>query len=361
MEGVLYNMELDQDSYLTIFNLKVGADGNYAFFAQHLPTEFERDSHYLKDQAGEDIKPIAEMPAKPTGGDVGLTVLVTAVVAFVSFVGVVFLIPGINKVVDMSEASHEYWEAVTSCFASGALLACTFMIMLPEAVHMVGSADPYKSDEGLANISIGAVSVTAVLFSLFLEWATRKFAGSAKTTDVEGGESSDNAKAVTINVLVGDFFHNFADGLLIGAASHGCASTLWTIATGTIAHEIAQEIADFFVLTHQGKLSAPKALGFNFLCSISVIIGGIIAASASISNPVVGFVLSMGGGVYLWIGFRCLFGKVLTPKDNSETFWFAFSFVLGVLLIVVALASGHAHCEAGEAGEAGGAHAGHNH
>ena len=54
------------------FNLVVGAgdDSSYTIdttgltgivvFAQHVPTEFERDMHYLKDAAGKDIEPTAQ-------------------------------------------------------------------------------------------------------------------------------------------------------------------------------------------------------------------------------------------------------------------------------------------------------------
>ena len=31
-----------------------------AMYAQYVPTEFERDAHYLKDSAGTDIEPIAQ-------------------------------------------------------------------------------------------------------------------------------------------------------------------------------------------------------------------------------------------------------------------------------------------------------------
>ena len=31
-----------------------------AVFAQHVPIEFERDQHYLKDSSGTDIEPVAE-------------------------------------------------------------------------------------------------------------------------------------------------------------------------------------------------------------------------------------------------------------------------------------------------------------
>ena len=51
-------------------------------------------------------------------------------------------------------------------------------------------------------------------------------------------------------VLIGDFFHNLCDGFFIGAAFQVCGNAFgWSIATGTILHELPQEIADFVVLT----------------------------------------------------------------------------------------------------------------
>ena len=46
-----------------------GVVGGIAIFAQHVPTEFERDSHYLIDASGVDIEPVADMV--PTESDHG--------------------------------------------------------------------------------------------------------------------------------------------------------------------------------------------------------------------------------------------------------------------------------------------------
>ena len=67
-------------------------------------------------------------------------------------------------------------------------------------------------------------------------------------------------------VLIGDFFHNLCDGFFIGAAFQVCGNAFgWSVATGTILHELPQEIADFVVLTGPGvSLSPVKALLANF-------------------------------------------------------------------------------------------------
>eukprot|EP01046_Picozoa_sp_COSAG06_P038235 COSAG06_NODE_4395_length_4301_cov_46.688720_5_plen_281_part_00 len=58
-DGSCFNLQVDaanDDSTWTI-----GDDGTtgMAIYAQHVPTEFERDAHYLKDSSGTDIDPFA--------------------------------------------------------------------------------------------------------------------------------------------------------------------------------------------------------------------------------------------------------------------------------------------------------------
>ena len=67
-------------------------------------------------------------------------------------------------------------------------------------------------------------------------------------------------------VLIGDGFHNLADGIFIGIAFLGCSSSLaWTITAVTIFHELVQELADFIILTRFCGLSVMRACVVNFL------------------------------------------------------------------------------------------------
>ena len=55
------------------------------------------------------------------------------------------------------------------------------------------------------------------------------------------------------NLIIGDFVHNFADGVTIGAAFLGCSSTVgWTVTASTVLHEVPQELADFMALINGG-------------------------------------------------------------------------------------------------------------
>ena len=62
--------------------------------------------------------------------------------------------------------------------------------------------------------------------------------------ELEGLDSAQKfrAKARLLGaVMIGDFFHNLSDGFFIGAAFQVCGNAFgWSVATGTILHELPQ-------------------------------------------------------------------------------------------------------------------------
>eukprot|EP00756_Hemistasia_phaeocysticola_P040910 Hpha_TRINITY_DN16889_c5_g3::TRINITY_DN16889_c5_g3_i1::g.148321::m.148321 len=151
-------------------------------------------------------------------------------------------------------------------------------------------------------------------------------------------------------VLLGDFMHNLVDGFILGAAFSNCDNSMaWTIAGATIAHELAQELADFFVLTNpkQGGLSTLLALLLNLASGTSVFIGIVVAMSIEIPNMDMGLLLAFGGGVYVYVGLTECFPRI---NDYATTFLLrlgAFGFfALGVVAIGLVLLD-HEHCVAG--------------
>merc|ERR1740117_1312269 len=75
-------------------------------------------------------------------------------------------------------------------------------------------------------------------------------------------------------------------GFFVGAAFSGCGSDFgWKVAIGTIAHEFAQELADYTVLTGpEAGLQPFMALVLNFLSGISVLLGTVIVLSVKVSD-----------------------------------------------------------------------------
>ena len=153
----------------------------------------------------------------------------------------------------------------TSSFAAGAILAAAFCLVLPEAQHLLTKTVP----EADVFWKYGTCALAGFLLPFLLSYTAAFIAPTA----------TDNTRPnrTMCAVLLGDSFHNFADGAFIAAAFTTCSESFgWTVVVSSIAHEFGQEIADFFVLTGICKLKPLTALALNFLSGMTVILGAIV-------------------------------------------------------------------------------------
>ena len=127
-------------------------------------------------------------------------------------------------------------------------------------------------------------------------------------------ENEKHHHPVVVMNIVGDFIHNFLDGIIIGASyivsiPIGFATTL-----AVILHEIPQEIGDFGVLIHVG-LSVKKALLYNFLAALAALLGLLLVfALGSVAGNLSIFLLPIAAGGFLYIA-----GSDLIPELKHET------------------------------------------
>jgi zinc transporter ZupT len=151
---------------------------------------------------------------------------------------------------------------------------------------------------------------------------------------------------LAIGILTGDIFHNLADGFFLGTAFLLCSKTLaWTIVATTIYHELAQEIADYFLLTHHCGLSMIQALTLNFAAGFSILIGVIAVFCADLGDEAIGAILSVSAGVYLYIAVGECLPRVYQARNTcKDTVLFLTCFVLGAVPIGLVLLN-HVHCE----------------
>ena len=138
-EDTCYHLHFQADAWQTLFNVDASGVSGIAFFAEHVPTEFEATAHYLKDSVGEDIEPVAQLPEANTEATATATGLEAApivaaiLVNIITFIGVVLLFPPLRRAVE-----KPVFSAMLFAFASGALLACAFFLLLFEATHLIG-------------------------------------------------------------------------------------------------------------------------------------------------------------------------------------------------------------------------------
>jgi zinc transporter ZupT len=270
---------------------------------------------------------------------------------------------------------------VADSFGSGVLFGAAVFLLLPESFHMVGSAAQWG---------------TAILLGWFLGVLIDHFsviAFSRRTISSAGGgaateQDRDNAgdmqsppvdleaddkrvdssrslrprHSLACSILVGDFFHNFSDGVVIAAAFKGCShSFAWKIAAVTVLHEIPQEIADFIILVNEVGMTALLASVANFSCSMSTLLGAVITYASSMDAKMQGLFLAFGAGIFVFVAATEL-GPIVSRIDGAKpalaSLQRSLSFVIGAAIIGLILLD-HEHCELADEGSD--PHAGHGH
>jgi UTP--glucose-1-phosphate uridylyltransferase len=372
--GCCYNLVFDQDAWQTLYPLNTTGIDGIAFFAQHFPTEFENDAHYLKDPQNEDIEPVAEIPEQvaapptpsvqvaedkhtPWAEGIGASVIVN----FIALIGVIMMIPALSKAIKSNQLEA---EGILGGFAAGAILSCAFFLLLFEATHLVATGWEEEVDvlwrwgtavlAGIILPSLIHSSASLVEFMPRKANSAEGASGSAAVGDKPDEYVDGQPVAISLaeklrlflGVNLGDFFHNLCDGFFLGAGFKGCGSSFgWGIALATVLHEIPQEIADYVILTGpRVGLSPFIALVSNFIAGLGVLLGAVIILGADVGDEVVGLLLAFGGGVYIHIGAtECMpkmYAEKLSPLVRMAC---VASFILGAVLIGLVLLD-HEHC-----------------
>eukprot|EP00928_Gymnodinium_smaydae_P096976 TRINITY_DN8679_c0_g1_i1.p1 TRINITY_DN8679_c0_g1~~TRINITY_DN8679_c0_g1_i1.p1 ORF type:complete len:455 (-),score=78.46 TRINITY_DN8679_c0_g1_i1:249-1463(-) len=361
-DDTCYKLHFKQEWWQSLYTVDTTGVSNVAFFAEHVPTEFENTAHYLKDDHGHDIEPVAEVPEKkeeetvvPWGPAIGSSVLVN----LVTFSGVLFLVPGLSK---LSTNYAVQFAGLTSAFAAGSILACAFFLLLFEALHPLHTG---YDTEVAVGWRWGAMILAGFFLPGIIHVAVDMLLDAQPKEQKVGGEETEmqpfSVRARVIGgVLIGDFFHKLCDGFFIAAAFKGCGTSFgWTVAGGTIAHEIAQEISDYFILTGSiAKMRPLLALVLNFVSGMSVLLGAIVILASPVSDAAVGLLLAFGGGVYLHIAATECMPRAYNPQLSGLVRACSLGmFVFGAVVIGLVLLD-HEHCvPAGGEGH----HHGHNH
>jgi zinc and cadmium transporter len=236
------------------------------------------------------------------------------VVSLVSLIGVFTLSMQGNKL--------RKWLLYLVSFAAGAMLGDAFIHLLPESIR------ENKSVEAVAfSILIGIVVFFILEKVIFWRHCHQPI-------------SETHIHPVGPINLIGDGFHNFIDGIIIGASyivsiPLGIATTI-----AVLVHEIPQEIGDFGVLLHAGY-TRKQAIGFNFLSATTAILGTIlILIFGARAGSVVNFLVPFTIGGFIYIAAADLIPEVHHEKHTYQSFLQLFVFLLGIGLMTLLLLLG---------------------
>lgn len=221
------------------------------------------------------------------------------------------------------------------CVSAGLLLTVALTRLVPEAL-----------ESGVDTRLLGWVLLAGILGFFLLE----KVALIHHTHHHEGdehrhhhGHDAREAGRGGIPILVGDAFHNFADGVVIAAAFlvDWQAGVLATAAV--MAHEIPHEVGDFMILLNAG-FTERRAFVFNLLSGSSAVAGGVIGYFVlEAMNELLPYALLLSAASFIYIALSDLLPEMMRRSRLSQSAPQVALVLVGVAIAALIGAAMHWH------------------
>ena len=194
----------------------------------------------------------------------------------------------------LPEASRRCLTPVAVSYATGTLLGAALLGLLPRALQDL------PAHHAMATV-LGGI----LCFFLLERLAVWRHC-HAKQCEI-------HSSTATL-ILLGDALHNFVDGVAISVAFIASVPLGIATAIAVAAHEIPQEIGDFFILL-EGGFAKKRALIWNMLSSLSALAGGLLSYAWILpAKSLAPYVMAFSGASFVYIALADLI-----PGHRRET------------------------------------------
>jgi zinc and cadmium transporter len=200
-------------------------------------------------------------------------------------------------------------------YAIGTLLGVALLDLLPEALR-------HLSPRRVLGSLLAGIMLFFVLEKLVL-WR------HCHTHDCEAHGISGPL------IIIGEAFHNFLDGVVIGTAVLTSIPLGVTTALAVAAHEIPQELGNFAILLNAGY-SRRRALTLNVCSGLAAVVGALLSTVALSWLPSINqYILSVSAASFLYIAMSDLIPELHRGRTDARTFKQLFLALAGIGTVIV--------------------------
>jgi len=158
-------------------------------------------------------------------------------------------------------------------------------------------------------------------------------------------------KPMCWSMIMADFLHNTVDGMIIANAFKSCSESYgWTVVCAVIYHELPTEVSEYCVIVTNGMTCA-QGLFWNFLASLSALVGCLIYMGSDVSDYDEGMMLANSSGILITAALGDLLPDLVHAASKSKSHvlvelgLFVLFVSLGAIVVGLPLIE-HGHCTA---------------
>ncbi len=240
------------------------------------------------------------------------TLVATILVSLSSFIGIF--------TISLNERTLHKVLTILVAYSAGTILGAALFDLLPEAVELVDETLVYPI------IAFGFV------FFLLLERTLYWYHGHGHGHEFQH-EGEEVPKDFAYLNLLGDFVHNFIDGMIIAASFVNSVTVGVAAAVAVVFHELPQEMGDYGILIYAG-IERKRALILNSLAAASVIVGGIFGSFfIGMVENLEGYMVAFSAGAFIFLSASELIPEMHEEHDRWRALIQLAVLILGMLTI----------------------------